>query len=88
MRKCNKYLRAWARITSLRTERTRSGCQRIIFESIYARNVPPRLMHTETSLSMRVTTRTQLFAAISESEKIKSEKDELFLHRSTEKDTI
>jgi len=70
------------RITSLRTERTRPRCQRVIFESIHEMFPPLPLTHTQT-LYLSVRRRAQLFTALSESERVKSEKDELCLHRST-----
>jgi len=47
---------------------------------VHSRNVSPPLTHTD-ALSIHVTTRTQLFAALSE--RVKSEKDEFYLHRLT-----
>jgi len=49
---------------------------------VHLRNVPPPLMHIQT-LYQSVRQRVQLFAALSESERVKSDKDELCLHRST-----
>jgi len=79
---CESVINAYVPgLKSLRTERTRPRCQRVIFESIHARNVLPPLTHTEM-LYLSVWHRTQLFAALSESERVKNEKNELCLHRS------